>query len=1531
MHQRLRYVLLSLLLLFLGAAVYGQAPYFESARNAVPPDARFPELLSDGERLILLYQEVQGEGEERDIYIRGRITREGEQFSAPFTVAGPFSVRTEPIPVIYSALLTDDGAIYVAAVSTPQRSEIYRAGPGSTEFSRTALLETEVTNVAPRIYEAADGSLLLFVNQNVGVTQAILYSRSQEGENWSDLRRLETDPEVGLTFLPSHARIGDREYVAFQALNLDLRGTYQLYLKWSDDAGESWSEAKRLTTFTDITQTENADFYDNQRPHLERVGEETLGISWERRYQGGNRQIYYAEFDRNGDPGEARDEVTSRIESANFPRIITMEDEKFLLWFTNPGGRSRVIIARQVGIQWERKTISPDGAEATFPDAQVHRGGVHVLWQQAAQQGNRLTYLPPDQTILPPRLAGANFVEGRRTSGAEAVVAISDPQDASGVRGYSYTWSRDPDAPVDTEVDQLVPNRRVAVTADEDGAWYLRVRATDFAGNWSEPTTIEYFLDNTPPGPVAFPRPPVDEDGFLVSNTFELRWEAPEGDDIAGYATRLSYVAEARANVDEASLDISAPEAGVDTTVPVISRRNLDDGIWALTVSPLDTVGNVGPPETLLFRLNKYVPETLVFSVNISQDRLGRYGLEILGRGFAANGDISEIVLDEDGEAPFAYSFRRGDEGFRVVDNRRIEGPLVDRIPTGEYRLGLRHPERGLSFAPERLSFQATGVIKFGDYTVRYAPTFEVAERGLYLLTGNALVFWSIVLLAVATIIFSSIRIASLTREGITLRREAHALIMGGAVDRKEEQKRARALRVRGLSLRVKFAFFVVLLVISVVVLVAVFLGRSVLQRQERILTSGLRERVEVLVQGVSTSARQFLENPLENIGELQALPNQSEAMPEARYVTITGLDQNGEVVNVIYGSNDPSLRGESGEDDGSDRERSIDTEEFIAGISRLTDPLTDDIAALREELNLEAVDEAGDIPAQIEEINLQTQQLIQQAVAAGQEVDPEATAQLDQIRTELENRARRILNEIAGATRSFPQFDSEELDTANTSYIFYRPILFIPPGSQAGFDEFYRGTVRIGISTQLILEEIASTRRELIVTTSIIAVLAVVAGVVGALILATIVVNPIKRLVAGVETIRDTEDKAQLKGHSIELRSRDELFVLADAVNSMTEGLVKAAEANKDLIVGKDTQKMFIPLEKGGDGRKLTTGSVENDFIEMYGYYEGAKGVSGDYFAYEPLEGGRYYAVIKCDVAGKGVPAALIMVQVATIFLDYFKEWSMKRSGLKLENLVGRINDLISEREFRGRFAAFTLGILDVQKGAFYLSNAGDNQIHIYERGKQSVEQYSLTETPAAGVFPTEMVPSGFPQELRVLKQGDIFLLFTDGVEEAQRHLRDQEFNVHTVTEEDVAEGRVSEALQANVDNEEFSIARIHAITEALQRGGSYRLVKELNPVDEELLFDFSNCRQNSEDTVLALVSVEKVFRIYPDPNAGPDDRVQVDKKVDDFLREHFKGYGRYFHHPLEDDPKSEYRVFSHIKEDEQYDDLTILAIRKK
>jgi hypothetical protein len=80
-----------------------------------------------------------------------------------------------------------------------------------------------------------------------------------------------------------------------------------------------------------------------------------------------------------------------------------------------------------------------------------------------------------------------------------------------------------------------------------------------------------------------------------------------------------------------------------------------------------------------------------------------------------------------------------------------------------------------------------------------------------------------------------------------------------------------------------------------------------------------------------------------------------------------------------------------------------------------------------------------------------------------------------------------------------------------------------------------------------------------------------------------------------------------------------------------------------------------------------------------------------------------------------------------------------------------------------------------------------------------------------------------------------------------------------------------------------------------------------------------------------MALVSVEKMFRCYKDPRAGEDSRVLVDKKLDQFLRNHFLQYRAYCSWTRENPGNDAYMYYTHINEDEQYDDLTILGIRRK
>jgi len=381
-----------------------------------------------------------------------------------------------------------------------------------------------------------------------------------------------------------------------------------------------------------------------------------------------------------------------------------------------------------------------------------------------------------------------------------------------------------------------------------------------------------------------------------------------------------------------------------------------------------------------------------------------------------------------------------------------------------------------------------------------------------------------------------------------------------------------------------------------------------------------------------------------------------------------------------------------------------------------------------------------------------------------------------------------------------------------------------------------------------------------------------------------------------------------------------------------MTHGLVRAAATAADLSIGKEIQKKFIPLELDKEGNKLSFGLKDTRYLNFFGYYEGAKGVSGDYFDYQDLDG-RYYAIIKCDVAGKGIPAALIMIQVATMFLNYFKQWKPTDKGMKIEEVVYQINDFIETLAFEGRFAAFTLCLYDSETGTVRFCNAGDNIVHLFDASEGKIKSLTLPETPATGVLPNFLVESkgGYQVQTITLDQGDILLLYTDGIEEAKRLFRNNAF-----AEIQCKEGEKDSPHATHLvgqGDEEMGGERVRDIINAVMNRQMYTLHKWHNPEGDQkdLIFDFSSCKGTVEEVIMAMASAEKMFRCYREPGSTENDRVLVDKIVDNFLKKHFLQYRDYCSFTRENPGNNAYMYYTHIKEDEQYDDLTILGIKRK
>ena len=1506
------------------ALLVAQDVFFESALPIEDRALGFPRFIAAAEGVAVIVQELEPLEDSTVaggvIYLSLYRSRDGSRWDSAERLLGPFSYFGTAVPPIYSALVTSDGALYLAVTVGIQETRIYRSANAiRPRLELIHVFTSDNANVAPLLSEAADGSLLIFFNRNVDGLQTIVGGRSVNGRDWSEPVPIETDSNVGQTFLPDHVSWNGRDYLVYQGINILTRRTNQIYAKVSSNGGADWGPSKRVTDFSTPGEQADSDTYDNQRPSI--IADTSAGhllVAWQRRLGVGTPQIYLLRFDGDVNRSGALEEVTSRFEQGQAPHVVVVRGVPVVAWFSTRRGRGTVYASTPSDFTFQSRELASVTTGVSFPSLFVRGRFVHAVWQQGeSMEDLRVLYAEPDQRVLPPALLAANFAAGVPSSNRRVEVVLDPPPDASGVFGYSYTWSQRADAVVPRRVIQTSANDRVVVRAERDGVWYLAVRSQDRGGNWSDVATIRYELDATPPGPVRFPPPELDENGFLASNTVRIGWEPPPDDDVVAYRVALARVS---ADPRTEPVGLRTREPGTRIDAPFIERDNLPNGVWRLVVAAVDRVGNVGPARELSLRFNKFRPTTRVLGTTVVRDAAGAPRLKILGAGFDSEGRVVSVRLDRDGREPWDHEFRSWQAAFTVVDDGTIEGvPLADVAP-GSYRLEIVHSERGAYRAGGRLQVQPFGVVTYGDFTTRFASSLRAVERSSVPLGGQDALVWLIMAPALLLGLASSWRLVAIGHDIRRLNAETRLLLRAPV---RADEARRQMLRVKGIGLRVKFTFFIVLLVVSVVVLVAISLGRNVLRRQETILVNGLEERVALLVEGLVTGARPALCNPLLTLDQLQNLANQSEAMTAARYATITGLNDTGEL-HAVYGTTDPAVL-----ETNAATGRTITTDVYTVGVSRLQDRITEQVAELASDLNQSAAREVGFVITELGLLSDQAASVFQTIVDSDQQ-DAELR-RIDEERRELLVVAQQRLNELAGGIRSEPFFDTEQLRRDETEFLFYKPVLEIDPGAGTDFADYYRGTVRVAISTQLILDEIEATRRDIVIVTAIVAAIALVFGVVGAYVLATIVVIPIDKLVRMVEEISATEDKSALKGRELVLRTRDELNLLATSINQMTAGLVKAAEADKDLRFGKETQKAFIPLQPISEDTKRTFGELDEAQVHFFGYYEGAKGVSGDYFTYQKLSD-RFYAMIKCDVAGKGIPAALIMVQVATVFQDYFREWSLKSPGLNLSSFVLRVNDIVAERQFKGRFAALTVGILDAKTGSFYSANAGDNQLHVYRRAAGSVEQLTIPGGPAAGTFSSSIVPITFPQEKREIARGDVLLLFTDGLEEAKRLLRDDAWRTTVVSEDHKTRGLVPDDFQIGQDGEEFTNQRIHDIIAAVQSRGSYRLEKTLNPDPSTVLeFDYRSCSDEGRDVVLAIVAAERVFRLVPDPTAGAEAKIAIDRIVVQFLREHFRQFDQFFGYPVGHNDDAEYLQFSHLREDEQFDDITMLAVYRK
>lgn len=201
------------------------------------------------------------------------------------------------------------------------------------------------------------------------------------------------------------------------------------------------------------------------------------------------------------------------------------------------------------------------------------------------------------------------------------------------------------------------------------------------------------------------------------------------------------------------------------------------------------------------------------------------------------------------------------------------------------------------------------------------------------------------------------------------------------------------------------------------------------------------------------------------------------------------------------------------------------------------------------------------------------------------------------------------------------------------------------------------------------------------------------------------------------------------------------------------TRSLIEARENERELLIAKNIQLSLLP-----------TIMPELPGFETAGICIPAKQVGGDYYDLF-MRRDKHFDTVIADVSGHNIGAALIMAETRTL-IQAGKENRQTPAELLSELNTFFYDDLTRTELF---ISMFYLSI-DCETSVISYANAGHNHPLVWRHADQKCE-----ELDAEGMILGVKKNLVFEQKSTRLDSGDILLLYTDGITEAER--RDGEF----------------------------------------------------------------------------------------------------------------------------------------------------------
>ena len=225
-----------------------------------------------------------------------------------------------------------------------------------------------------------------------------------------------------------------------------------------------------------------------------------------------------------------------------------------------------------------------------------------------------------------------------------------------------------------------------------------------------------------------------------------------------------------------------------------------------------------------------------------------------------------------------------------------------------------------------------------------------------------------------------------------------------------------------------------------------------------------------------------------------------------------------------------------------------------------------------------------------------------------------------------------------------------------------------------------------------------------------------------------------------------------------LDVRTASEFSSLSDDINQ-TVGVLKESLSlvQSDLRMAASIQANTLP--------DITSAIAARDEFDLYATMEPAREVGGDFYDFFMVDDD-HLGLVVADVSGKGVPAALFMMQSKAII----KMEAL--SGLDPASVLYKANADLSEKNDDDMFTTAWIGILEISTGKLTYADAGHEKLAVCCH-----DAWELPKKPNGAIALASFTVEDYdelPEKYHFrnhtiqLHPGDAVLQYTDGVTEA-------------------------------------------------------------------------------------------------------------------------------------------------------------------